>query len=727
MKAKAFLSIALLPLLLLTLSVPAGAQEALDKRQPLKIEGMKVLPLRVLARPFSNVYKEKDPAKGTVLENVPAFQPFYVYAKPSPEERELGQGWYEVGSDNRGKIVGFMKADDVFEWKQTMCLSYTHPQGRKPVLMFDSKKDLLDLAQAEEEARKTKAGEYYQAIDSQQIPDKFPIKSVEPKKAVDISKEFYLLPILDFESLEMAGREGRLVKLAAVTGAVAEAREKTDIRENPKDLETAVEGQLEAPPEVLKKLSADVVFVMDTTVSMRPFIASTLEVIKKVAQEIGSDPETAKGIRFGFWGYRDSVEDIPGIGYTTKNYTPELQATEDFLTTLAGVQVTEVDSVDFAEDVFSGVDDALQKTAWTDQAVRIMILVGDAPGHEPGHKWNLSLQNESTLRAFADDAGVFLVALHVKNPKAEKYNDLAEMQFRALAANQGRADAYQVVPADQTEAYAGAADQLTQAINSMVAMAKQGKVDPALEAPPQDLPPVAPEEEKTDKPAGDQAADQGADKKEPAPGQDQAGGGGEKVSGELAGTSGEPALEDKIKGMLRAALVRWIGSQTGAQAPRDIVAWVVDKDLMDPAIQSLEVRLLINKRQLDSLKTVLSDVMAAGRRGQIGGEDFFAALQATAATAARDPNQIKNAQSMAQTGLIPEFLLNLPYKSQLMDMTNELWSSWSMDEQDEFLDQLDAKIKAYQAFHDDPRLWVALNQGDEPDDQVYPIALDLLP
>jgi hypothetical protein len=98
--------------------------------------------------------------------------------------------------------------------------------------------------------------------------------------------------------------------------------------------------------------------------------------------------------------------------------------------------------------------------------------------------------------------------------------------------------------------------------------------------------------------------------------------------------------------MFQAALVEWIGSQADAKAPRDIVAWAVDKDLMEPAIQSMEVRLLINKRQLDSLNTVLSEVMAAGRRGQIGGEDFFSALQATAASAARTPDQIRNARSL---------------------------------------------------------------------------------
>ena len=128
---------------------------------------------------------------------------------------------------------------------------------------------------------------------------------------------------------------------------------------------------------------------------------------------------------------------------------------------------------------------------------------------------------------------------------------------------------------------------------------------------------------------------------------------------------------------------------------------VTDKDLLTTDIQSLEVRLLINKQQLDSLRETLKTILAAGRKGQISGEDFFSSLQAAAAaTTARDPEMIKRAKSLAQSGLVPEFLVGLPYRSRIMDMTNELWSSWSVDEQDMFLADLEARIMAYETIHD---------------------------
>ena len=134
----------------------------------------------------------------------------------------------------------------------------------------------------------------------------------------------------------------------------------------------------------------------------------------------------------------------------------------------------------------------------------------------------------------------------------------------------------------------------------------------------------------------------------------------------------------------------------------------------------------INKREIDELRKVLQDVMAAGRKGQIGGEDFFKVLQTTAATVARgEQSRISQAKSMAE--LVPDFLQGLPYKSQLMALTNDLWASWSTDQQDDFLKGVEAKINLYAAIHDTPDKWIQLHAGDAPDEFVYPLALDALP
>ncbi len=673
--------------------VPAASAEI---RRPLKIAGKKFLPLRVLARPFSHIYKQRDPGKGTVMENVPTFQPFYVYGRFTGPEGGPGASWYEVGSDTKGAVLGWMRAEDVFEWKQAMCLAFTSPVGRKPVLMFGQRAKIEDIINSDQAKRKQTVKGLYQQIDSKTIPKDFPVRSVEPKQAVDLATQFYFLPILEFNKLELAGREGRLVKLAAATATTPEARQKTDLGSNPEYLAQATRKSTEASKAVMGKLKVDVVFVMDTTMSMRPYIQTTLEALRNVAQGITDDPQLSSGIRFGVWGYRDPSEQIRGIGYTTHNYTPVLQPVEAFLRTLAGVEVTSIDSVDIAEDVFSGIDDAIAKTAWRPGAIRILILVGDAPGHELGHKYNASGKGPDSLRVLANDSKVYIFALAVKDPRFKRHHDKIEAQFRGLSRNKGMGDepAYYPVSSTDIPGFAQATVDLNLALQGMIATAQKSEPAPA----------------------------KAAAHAKPAPG--VAKGAEAKAEAETA----KPGAPGKLaRKMFKAALVEWIGQQNQAKAPRDIVAWAVDKDLLDPAIPSMEVKLLVTKRQLNSLCLMLKEVMAAGRRGQIAGEDFFKALQATAATAARDPNLIKHAKILSETGLVPEFLLGLPYKSRLMSLSNDLWQRWSVDEQDEFLASLGAKVKAYKSIHDQPDGWIAMNKGDEPGDYVYPVSLDLLP
>lgn len=647
-----------------------------EDRKPVIIEGKTFLPLRVLVRPFSKIYQQADENSPIVKENVPVFQPFFVYTRPKVSTAGTkAEGWYEVGSNNRGAVLGWMKADDVMEWKQTMCLTYEHPSGRKPVLMFKDLKALRELVKLPAQERKNNADQFYKQIESKNIPDDFPIVSVEPKDAVDITTQFYLLPILEHAAIEIEGREGRLLKMAAATKT---ERGASDIKESEKEV---VPSNLEA--DMLKNLKMDIVYVVDMTGSMQPYIDATVHAVKMISMGVTNNPDIAESVKFGLWGYRDS-KDIPGIEFDTKNFTPELQKVQDFEQTLAGVKAARVGSKDYPEDMFSGMDKALRETQWTDNAMHVIVLLGDAPAHEPGHDWNSSGQSASTLRTLADDQKTTVFAVHVKDHQAQDFWELTETQFRALSRNRGmETSSYFDIPSRELDKFASVSKDIAGSLVTMIGDIKSGKTTAA-------------------------AAQQAASAPSPSSG-------------------GATDVSAMVKKAGYAAFVDWIGRAKGAKAPRDIIAWVTDKDLMDPAIQSLDVRVLIDKKQLDSLKTVLQEIMIAGRKGQISGEKFFSALQAVPSAASRGGDQIKNAQSLAETGLAPEFMTDLPYKSQIMNMSNEMWASFGQDQQDEFLNDIDAKIKLYVAIHDDPKGWIALNQGDDPDEHVYPLSLNALP
>ncbi|SFV63709.1 PpkA [hydrothermal vent metagenome] len=680
------------------------------KSKPIMIDGKKMLPLRVLVRPFSNIYAKNSLKSDIVMSNVPALKPFYVYHKPTPEEIELEDAWYQVGTNTRGKIVGWIQAKDLLEWKQTMCLVYTHPEGRKPLLMFDKESDLQSLLNLSEENRTKKVEEYYRAIAENQIPKNFPIKSIEPKRALDWKKEFYFLPILDFKAVEFGNREARILKLTASTNSRADARESTDITKNDSYRESANVKRTTITKKLIKRLKLDIVWVVDTTVSMRPYIDRTKAVIRDVSEKIAQSSDTNIAINFGIWGYRDNRLDIPNIGYTTRNYTDDLVPIEQFSQILESVETTKVDSVDYPEDLFSGMNNAINDTNWRDNTMRFIILVGDAPSHKSGHKWNLSGQDEKTLRIMANDRNINIFAIHIFNPKAKKFQELALEQYKTLSTNKGNTQpSFKEVLSTDEDQFQEFTDDITKVFTKSIQKFKEYNFASTNSNEKQST-----HTDANKKVGGEMAFSEDAKEVDID----------SVIAKDVDDNSSAKAL---AKNMFRSALVEWIGSQGDTKAPRDIVAWAIDKDLENPSIPSVEVRLLLNKRQLDSLATTLDSIITAGTQGSVSGEDFFSLLQATTAMVSRDPNMIRQAKRMTDTGLVPEFLMGLPYQSQLMAMDNELWDSLSVDEQTEFVDSMSSKVDAYRRIHDSPEGWIRINPDDDPDEYVYPISLDLLP
>ncbi len=658
-------------------------------RSPVTIEEGSPLPLRVLTRPKAVLYSDASEAN-PVQGQLPVFKPFYVYTRPGGEAAATGDGWYEVGINDEGTTVGWLKASDVFEWKQTMCLAYSHPEGRKPVLMFEDDYYLDELLKKVYDDRLVDVEKIYSDIDNASttpLPSDFPIISVEPKMAVDISEQFYLLPILEHQTVTMESFEGRKLLLAAVSGKEDADREKvSDIRENTEYLQSAIsDAETVKNKRVLEEVTIDVVFVMDTTRSMQPYIDNIRSVLTNFSTELASNPLLANKISFGVWGFRDSTE-IKDIEYLTKNFTPELLNLNEFLPVLETVQETKIDSVDVQEDLFAGVHDAMTKTAWRPNSIKIIMLIADAPAHESGHKWNSSKLDQNTLRDLANEYKVSIFGIHV-NPKIRKrYNNAANRQFTALTTNLGTtSSALWSLQSTEKDKFVDNSQVFTSGIVSSLASTVEG---------------MLPGEKPT--------ANTIKGKKPEKPQDDQ------------------PTVED-VENVLRAATVTWLGRETEVEAPSDIEAWVTDRDLADPSIQSLDVRLLVTKRQLDTMAVMLNDLINAGTEAQVSSEDFFTSLQSVSAAASRNADQLANVQTLQDSGLIPAFLQGLPYESQVMSMSSELWESLGPDEQDQFIENLRSKVAAYQSLHDSPDQWIALNAGDGTDDFVTPIPLDLLP
>ena len=131
------------------------------------------------------------------------------------------------------------------------------------------------------------------------------------------------------------------------------------------------------------------------------------------------------------------------------------------------------------------------------------------------------------------------------------------------------------------------------------------------------------------------------------------------------------------------------------------------------------------------LRDVVQAILDAGDKAKEDSStaDFFDLLRSSAAHLARDPKQITNprATKLGEMGLLGEYLDDLPYRSNVMNLTSDVWEQWSTTQPEELLDALGLKLRHYQIYHDEADRWVSLNPSAGSGEAVYPVPLPALP
>jgi len=109
----------------LPLAVQAAEEYECPDREVCRNTGT-LLPLRVLPRPFSTIYSEKDVNSEVFSSNVTAFRPLFVFDRVDVDHSDPSEvkGWYRVGASEKIPI-GWIQAKDALEWKQALLVSYT--------------------------------------------------------------------------------------------------------------------------------------------------------------------------------------------------------------------------------------------------------------------------------------------------------------------------------------------------------------------------------------------------------------------------------------------------------------------------------------------------------------------------------------------------------------------------------------------------------------------------
>lgn len=615
--------------------------------RPLLMPGKKTLFQRVLSKPGAHLSSQSGaPANGAVL---PAFSVLYVYRRKAV----AGDTWLEVGASSNGQRDGWLPAGQVSDWKQSLVLKFTERSGRSPVMFLREasvlERFLADPTQARTALHKA---QYEDRVDPQ-------IVALEPVASAIPQDQFYLLPIFEArESFDANGQPVQLLNVASI---------------DPGDtLQGKAEGGAKASSDVFRTA---IVLVVDTSMSMQPYIDQVRKVVQELQRQIASRGEL-DSVSFGLVGFRNNVEKTPGLEYVSRTLVSleEGRDPQRFVELASQVKAAEVSSHAFNEDAFAGVMGAVEGMDWSPYAGRLILLVTDAGALRKNDPLGRTQMNEAEVREAALGKQIKIYVLHLRTAAGRKNHDFAEQQYRSLTAdsNPQIGDLYIPVAGGDVSRFGETVAEIGSVFAELVHQVRNNQVP--------SLPPL----------------------------------------------QGQPSVAAKTTAIGYAMHMDFLGHKSAIQAPQLITAWTSDHDLTNPSLPAFQVCVLLTKLQLNDLQQSLKLIVDAARRTQTSPKDFFQEIASASAHMSRDPTKLKQGDNLIEGGILGEYLEGLPYRSKSLTMTQDLWLSLSVAEQQDFIDELESKIRLYETFHNDIANWARFGEA-QPGDALYRVPLSTLP
>lgn len=627
---------------------------ASEDGRPLLMPGKKTLFQRVLSKPQALLLAQPGGDNG---EPLPAFSVLYVYQRRNIEDEQ----WLEVGTSSDGRRDGWLRAVQTSDWKQSLVLRFTERSGRSPAMFMRQPDDLQRLLDDAHQARED-------LLKAQNDPAQVPqVLALEPTASAVPLDQFYLMPIFDYrESFDADGQPVQLLNVASIDpGNQASSRAAPD--------GTSRSSSYPGPSD--NSFRTGIVLVVDTSVSMQPYIDRVRQVVSDLQQQLATRGEL-DNVSFGLVGFRNSIKRTPGLGYLSKTLV-SLEEGRDparFLNVASQVRATTVSSQSFNEDAFAGIMQAVEGMDWSGYGGRIILLVSDAGALRRGDPDSSTHMNEAEVRQAALSKQIKIYALHLRTPAGSKNHGSAESQYRVLTAdgNPQIGDLYVGVPGGDVKAFG---DRVREIGSTFAELVHQVGNEQAQSAPQLN-----------------------------------------------AGAS----LAAKSQAIGYAMHMDFLGRRSASQAPQLVSAWTADRDLTNPALPTLQVCVMLTKLQLNDLQQSLKLIVDAARKTRTSPGDFFNEIASASAYMSRDPTALRKGANLVQGGILGEYLEGLPYRSKSLSMTQDLWLSLSVAEQEDFIDELDSKIRLYETFHNDMDNWVRFGNA-EPGDALYRVPLATLP
>lgn len=679
----------------------SASASAEGSREPLLMEGKTTLYQRVLTTPSCKLHAKAD-ASDAGKEIAPLSQ-YYVYSDTGAT--------VEVGADTTGKIAGFLDKSCTVPWKMQLALHFTNSANRNRALIFEQEAGLDNIIDSDDGAQQYKKL-YETASKGGQAEG---VISIEPDKYVDPSKNFYLLPILN--SVESIYPDGNFVykhEIASVTAK--DSKSSTDTAAKAKGGDAAANG---ASAQATTKASASaakdgsnsddpyvvafksaIVFVIDSSISMRPYIERTKQAINSIYKSIESN-NLNDSVHFGIVSFRADTKSTPGLEYTTKMYLKPGEAVDakTFNDKVATLDQAKVSSTQFDEDAYAGINMALQDINWNNYGGRYIVLITDAGAIDAGDKQSSTGMDANSLRLEAQHYGAAVYTMHLLTKSGAKNHKKAKDQYEILSFNQIlNKPLYYPVNAGDVKAFGSMVDTLSSSLTAQVKRAVMGQMSAGSSLAASDK--LKAEADKH-KDANDLAK---------KPTNDQ-----------------EKALVNDSDKLGLAMQLAYLGRVTGAKSPDFLQGWMYDRDVENHNTAVCTPVVLVNRNQLSDLYTLVNGVLESGIAGQLSSDDMFSQLKALAAQMGRDPNQLSKSKSIGEMGIMGELLDDLPYKSMIANLSPEDWYNLGSQEQERIVRALENSLNYIQHCSGDNDRFIKLNVDADTSDEVYPIPLDALP
>lgn len=637
---------------------------------PLLIPGKTSLYQRVLSIPGATLATEAGASDGS---EITPFSTFYVYQRDNQD----GSDWLLVGTDRHGQTDGWVEVTNTLQWHQGLTVVFRDPTGHDRSLLFKDKAALKQLAG---NPNSDDYKELYAQAVANNLPEDSPVSAIQPAGHIDVQKDFYLVPIRDHEDVYLGDEQARMLQIASVP---------LQLEPPPRPAQETEEAT--SPAE--KDYTSGLVFVIDSSLSMDSYIDRTRAAVMKIYDQLG-DSGLLGNVNFGLVAFRDNLEGSPEIEYVSRTFVTLEQGRDPgmFIDNVNNLAAASSSSQGFKEDAYAGIKQAIEQMDWAGHDAKYLILITDAGAREGDDPLSTTGLGTEEIRQLAIDNGIAIFVLHLLTEAQMADHETDARQYTNLSEFPGVGSLYYGVSTGDVNEFGLVLDSLAAQITEQVQLTVSP--DTSEEPTPAAVPTPTPVD----------------------------------ANPQLA------ALQAKVAKLGYTLRMQYL-QQSGGQPPRVFDAWVLDRDLGDPQRSTLEVRVLLSRDQLSDLHDVLTRVLATAEDGLLSPQNFLNELKSLAATISRNPEELGSAtattagqgNSLADLGFIGEYTEDLPYTSEVINLSLEDWQSWPAREQIKFLNRLEEKISYYQALHDHTDLWTSLDKGPVDGDAVFPVPLEMLP